>query len=510
MKPPTYSFNPYDWSTITPLLDSLVDASVTDHTFSDWLAKWNQLDIDLWDAYTQLKHPAYVDTRNQHAEAAFQAYVKNLYSTYISYTAKLTAKALRLQPDPPSEDHQQLWRRWHNQASLSTHDNLPILSEISQLENRYRTIMWQSTGAADWLERRDDLSSLLLRLLKLRRMLAQNSGLPTYLDYRWRELNRLDYSVADCQVFHHAVEKMVPEISAFRKQARPWDQAFPQVDNVERLTEGAEHILMQVDPAFGEIFHTMRNGYLDLGQRPNKASSNESWFFSGAGMPYIHVASGNVGSIFHESGHALHDYLSFQSHGSLWNFNGPEVFQEFAATSMDMLCWPYYAEAQGGIFRTSESIAARQNVLQLYLEFCFVRCTMEDAFEHWLYGEAPEGVKAADLDAKWLELKERFEPWDDEYASLDEKMTGWQRNTFSLYRYPLYMITYAMATVGTCQLARLAEEERARTVLNYKTALTLGNTRTLPELFNVTGITFPFNEQAVSEAIHFVFDEYHR
>jgi oligoendopeptidase F len=96
---------------------------------------------------------------------------------------------------------------------------------------------------------------------------------------------------------------------------------------------------------------------------------------------------------------------------------------------------------------------------------------MQDAFEHWLYGEAPEDVIPADLDAKWLELKERFEPWDDDYASEAEKMTGWQRNTWSLFRMPLYMITYPIAMVGTCQLGRLVQTDRARVINNYKAAL---------------------------------------
>ena len=206
-KMPTYPFNPYDWATITPLLDGLCDRPVSNAGFMDWLAEWNQLDINLWDAYTQLKHPAYVDTRNHEAEAAYQTYVKELYSTYIDYTSQLMAKALRIQPEPPSPSHQQLWRRWHNQASLSSPANLPIQSEISQLENHYRTIMWDyedvpANPLAYWIDRRDELNELMLALLTLRRTLAQNSGQPTYLAYRWRELNRLDYTIEDCQSFH--------------------------------------------------------------------------------------------------------------------------------------------------------------------------------------------------------------------------------------------------------------------------------------------------------------------
>jgi oligoendopeptidase F len=222
-------------------------------------------------------------------------------------------------------------------------------------------------------------------------------------------------------------------------------------------------------------------------------------------MPYIHVASANAGSVFHESGHSIHDYLSFQAQGSLWNLNGPEEFQEFAATSMDMLCWPYYAQTEGGLYIAAESAVARQSVLQMYHGFSVV-CVMQDAFEHWVYGEAPKDVTPADLDAKWLELKGRFEPWDDGYAS-EEAMTGWQRNTWSLFRMPLYMITYPMAIIGACHLGRLAETDRANVIKNYKMALTLGNTQSLPQLFRAVGLVFPFTDQVVEQAVQSILDQ---
>ena len=512
MNLPNYPFNPHDWTTITPLLDELVNKPVSKDGFLAWLEAWNQLDIDLWDAYTQLKHPAYVDTSNHKAEEAYQAYVKELYSTYIEYTNKLMVRALELQPKPPAPIYKQLWRRWHNQTTLLSSENLPVQAEISALENRYRTIMWQYDGTSEnplsyWMDRRDELNDLMMHLLKLRRTLAQNSGSQTYLVYRWQELNRLDYSIADCQAFHRAVEEMVPAIAEFRSRSAVWKQPFPQVDDANRLTEGTERILRQIDPEFGDIFQAMRDGYLDLGRRPNKAGSNESWFFSRAGMPYIHVASGNAAAVFHESGHSFHDYLSFQAHGSLWNFNGPEVFQEFASTGMEMLCWPYYEQSKGGLYTAAESVLARQSSLQTFLGFCGVQCVLEDAFEHWLYGNALNDVTPDDLDTKWLELKQRFEPWDDDYTNEDEKMTGWQRNTFSLFRWPLYMATYAMSMVGTCQLARLAEIDRKNTIENYKAALTMGNTQSLPELFRTVGILFPFTNDTVKDAIQYVFDQ---
>jgi oligoendopeptidase F len=265
--------------------------------------------------------------------------------------------------------------------------------------------------------------------------------------------------------------------------------------------------LTHIDPTFGALFHTMRPNYLDLGSRVGKADANEAWFLPRAGMPYLHVASPNAATLLHESGHAIHFYLSFQAQQSLWNFGGPEEFQEFVAIGMDMLGWPYYEQAMGGFYTATESRAGRQAVLQFYLEG-LANGVMEDAFEHWVYGQAPEDVTPAALDAKWLEVKQRFMPWDTSDASKEEAMTGWQRWNWSLFRLPLYMIAYPIAIVGVCQLGLHIQQDRARAVDNYKAALSLGNTETLSELFRIAGVTFPFTRQAVEAAVQFAREQY--
>lgn len=410
---PSYPFDPHDWKTITPLFQALAAAPVAADSFMAWLAQWNQLDIAIWDAYTQLKRPAYVDTSDQAAEQVYAAYVQELYSTYLGLTNTLINRALTLQPAPPTPTHAQLWQRWHNQRDLFHPASLPFQAEISQLETRYRNIMRGFTPenrVGYWLDRREELNDLMLRLLQARRELAQTGGLPTFLAYHWRQLNRLGYTIADCQIFHRAVETVVvPLVAQLRASGDALNQSSAEITDLGLLVDGIERILQQIDPTFGAVFQTLRDGYLDLGRRPGKAGAVEEWFFPGAGLPYLHVSTHNAGSVLHESGHGMHDYLSFQAHGSMWNLNGPEEFQEFAATSLDLLSWPYYAQAQGGPYTDAESVEARQSVLNGYLG-ALTNCTLEDAFEHWVYGEAPADVTPADLDAKWLELKRRFTP----------------------------------------------------------------------------------------------------
>ncbi len=506
-----YDFDPTDWSTIKSRYAALETMPVPAGGFMDWLEQWNQLDIDIWDAYTQLKRPAYVDTRNHEAERIYQAYVEELYSTYLGLTQTLRQRALTLQPEPPTPQYAQLWRYWHNQMDLFHADSIPIQAEISRMEGYYREIMTQYEDVpgqpnAYWLERRAELNDLMLDLLKQRRALAQVSGEPNFLAYRWRELNRLDYAIADTQAFHDAVETFVVPLIAEHRLYERLQPTVPEVSDPTALGAGVERILDQLDGTFGDVFRAMQADYLDIGSRPHKVPTLEAWFFPRAGLPYIHVGSNNIGPMMHESGHAIHFYLSFQEQGSMWNYAGPDEFQELIGVGMEHLAWPYYEQAQGGLFTAAESIAARQSALGFYAE-TLTNYVMQDAFEHWVYGAAPDDVTPADLDAKWLEIKQRFTPWDNQYASEAEAMTGWQRWAWSLFRMPLYIITYPLAVVGVSQLNRLVAADRAGTMENLKSTLVMGNTRPVTELFRAAGITFPYSAEAVAAAAQFIVDE---
>ena len=456
-----------------------------------------------------IKLRSYTNTNDPTDEQAYSNFSREYFSTYQGLNLKLATRALTLYPDPPVPLYSQIWRRWKNQIELFTPDNFAIQAKISDLENGYRQLTRQieqlpGNPISNWMEHRGEIDHMMMELLKLRRQLASASGLPTYLDYRWRELNRFDYSIGDYQTFHRQVELLiVPVVKKLRADKTQWPYP-PEISNTTLLMDGIERILNQVDKAFSDLFHEMRSGYIDLGSRPGKAYTNEQWFFPQTGMPYLHIASNDPGALFHECGHAAHEYLSFKKLHSLWTFSGPEEFQEFVAMSMDMLCWPYEIE-YSGFYTADDWKAIQHSTLHLYLDL-LTNCVMEDAFQHWIYGKAPEDITPADLDQKWLELKQRYFPWEIAHLSEEEAKTGWQRGNWSLFRIPLYAIAYAIAVVGACQLGKLAEINRETVIINYKAALMLGFTQTLPDLFHVAGVKFPFTPQMVEETLQFILD----
>ncbi|MDB5173964.1 MAG: putative family peptidase, partial [Phycisphaerales bacterium] len=66
-----------------------------------------------------------------------------------------------------------------------------------------------------------------------------------------------------------------------------------------------------------------------------------------------------------------------------------------------------------------------------------------------------------------------------------------------LYHSPFYYIEYGIAQLGALQLWMKARHDPRQALANYRSALALGGTRTLPELFRAAGIAFDFSQKTL-------------
>jgi oligoendopeptidase F len=374
---------------------------------------------------------------------------------------------------------------------------------------------WRATMAA-YLEQREKLNTLYLEMLRLRRQVAKNAGLPDFRAYKWRELARFDYTPEDCFTYHDAIEReVVPlaiRIYARRAAAlgqstmRPWDTKFDPhgeplrpFEDVSELEEGCQRIFDALDPALGDDFRVMRDGYLDLASRPNKGGGGFCEMFPVSGKPYIFMnavgSNEDVHTLLHEGGHAFHFMASRDK--LHWNQNGPMEFCEVASMSMELLAEPYLIKERGGFYTPAEAQRAFVDGLEETITFLPYMAVV-DAFQHWVYVDAPEDVSAADMDAKWTELWNRFMPGVD-YAGLEaEKETGWHQK-LHIFTVPFYYIEYGLAQLGALQVWRNSLEDRAAALQAYRHALSLGYTRGLADLFAAAKAKFAFDRQTVGD-----------
>ncbi|MDQ4078346.1 MAG: M3 family oligoendopeptidase [Chloroflexota bacterium] len=547
------TMNPLDWSTVKPHFDALRTVELTQDNVHRWLQKWSDLTAHLQEADAQIYRDVTENTADEEAEQRFLTFVEDIMPEWQKVEQALKEKVLAFEEFTPSNTTEQMMKRFQTEAAIYRDENVPLRSELMKLANEYEkivgglTIEWegqeetipqahlhlqdteQETRERAWrkimdayLGEREGLNELYLKMLRLRRQVARNAGFDNFRQYQWKALGRFDYTPEDCFTFHDAIEhEVVPLATQLYQELmqrlgfetlRPWDvdadphgeRLVPFKESAE-LEEGGYRIFEQVDPVLAQHFAAMRDGYLDLASRPKKAPGGYCSGFPISGKPYIFMNAvgthDDVGTLLHEGGHAFH-FMESQVQPLIWNYNGPMEFCEVASMAMELLAAPYLQKGKGGFYEEADARRANAQHLREILLF-LPYMAIVDAFQHWVYTEAPENVSSADLDAKWSELWERFVPGID-YSGLEtEKETGWHRKGH-IFTVPFYYIEYGLAQLGALQVWRNALADQAKAVADYRTALTLGNTRPLPALFEAAGATLAFDREMVGRLMDLI------
>ncbi|MCB0204397.1 MAG: M3 family oligoendopeptidase [Anaerolineae bacterium] len=539
--------DPLDWDTIQPHVDTLLAAELDRASAVAWLQRWSNLNAVMQEAGARIYRAVTENTADEAAEQRFNRFVEVIMPQMRVAEQALKQKLLAAADLPSADDTTLLMRRFRTEAEIFRAENVAIESKLDLLGNQYNkiagamTIEWQgetitvpkanslleepdrTTRKAVWrrmmdcfLAERGSLNDLYLEMLPLRRQLAVNAGYDSYRDIRWLQLARFDYTPEDCFTFHDAIEtEVVPLASQIYRDLqsrlgidamRPWDvdadpygQPLHPFSDVAELETGAQRIFDEVDPELGGYFRTMSTGYLDLASRANKAPGGYCNSFPVSGRPYIFMNAvgthDNLTTLLHEGGHAFH-FMESQRHQPLvWNQDGPMEFCEVASMSMELLSAPYLARDKGGFYSDAEARRAYADQLRKTVLF-FPYMAVVDAFQHWVYAEAPHSVTAADMDRRWRELVSRFMPgvnWDGLQTEME---TGWHRKGH-IFEAPFYYIEYGLAQIGALQVWRNALADQSGAVAAYRSALALGYTRPLPALFTAAGARFAFDRATV-------------
>ena len=543
------------WEDLAPRFDALQTQALTTETVPDWLEAWSDLAKDVGEAHAWLMRAKDENTADEGAEAAYGAFVREVLPNSETASQRLSERLLGLKGYTPAPEHTEFVRRLRNQADLFNETNAHLLSEIQALSNEFNKLKgalivkldgetltlpqaekrllepdrgvreraWRAIQAAE-AEVAPALDKLFLKLLSLRRQVAKNAGLPDFRAYQWRALDRFDYTPEDALTFHETIaETVVPllkEQLERRRRAlgvealRPWDfQVDPggrtplkPFETVGELEEGLTRIFSRLDPALGRQFDAMRGGWLDLEPRAGKVPGfGYSLPFPKSERAYIyHSAVGthaDVWVMLHEAGHSFHALAASAAHDLVWNRETGAEFAEVASQAMELLALPYLEEEQGGFYTREEAARARDEQLERVLRL-LCGTAHADAFQHWLYADAPEDVTVEAMDAKWVELSERFSPGVD-WAGLERAhQKGWQM--IHLFFVPFYMLEYALAYLGALQVWRNSLTNKEEALKKYREALVLGGSRSLPELFEAAGATFALDRETVGELAAFV------
>ena len=196
-----------------------------------------------------------------------------------------------------------------------------------------------------------------------------------------------------------------------------------------------------------------------------------------------------------------HEPLTFLQHA-------PLEFCEVASMSMELIGAPhlevFYGEGDGDEAGGGGAARARRRHLEGIIRFFPWMATI-DQFQHWLYTHPAHSSE--ERQAAWLEVMSRFGSSVVDWSGHEEARRWlWQRQ-LHLFHYPFYYVEYGIAQMGALQLWQRYREDPAGALAGYRRALSLGGTRTLPELFDAAGLRFALDEATLRPLLEGVMGE---
>lgn len=539
------------WHDVAPYYEQLAGAPLGDDTVEGWLGQWSRLEELVGEAGTLAMIAYTANTADAHAETRYLRFSTEVFPRMDEQRVRLARRLLAFGWSRP--DIAVLLRQFRTDAEIFRSENVALFAELEGLDASYQKITgglivdWDGEektipqlqpflqlqdravrerafrlGADAYMARRDDLTALFDKMFELRQRVAANAGFANFQDYSFQSKHRFDYTPADCERFHHAVEQtVVPAVErllAHRKALmkvdtlRPWDLAVdpdrypalrPFTSNAE-LVARARGIFTNVDRELGDQFGTMTDeGLLDLESRPGKAPGGYCTKLEARGRPFIFMNAvgvpDDVHTLIHEAGHSFHTFLS---HGQpwLWQRSTGSEAAELASMSMELLAAPSLG-APVGYYSASDARRARVEHLEDVL-ITLPHIASVDAFQSWIYTSG-EGHDADARDEAWLAIRARFERGVDWNGLRAERVARWYRQ-LHIFQYPFYYIEYGIAQLGALQLWRRSLDDPAAAVAGYKRALSLGGTRSLPEIFDAAGASLVFDADTMAGLVELV------
>lgn len=365
------------------------------------------------------------------------------------------------------------------------------------------------------LQDREALDDLFNQLIRLRDQVAKNAGCADYREYKFKALGRFDYTVEDCLAFHDAIEKLIVPIvkqlnqkkadKLGKAKLKPWDlevdpdglAPLKPFANGEELIDKSITVFQKLDTYFGDCLKTMKTGgFLDLDSKAGKAPGGYNYPLYESGIPFIFMnaagAQRDLTTMVHEGGHAVHSFLSRDL--ELTGFKSlPSEVAELASMSMELLTMDLWSE-----FYTDETDLKRAKLEQIESVVKVLPWIAQiDAFQHWIYTHPAHTVE--ERTAEWLQLGKRFGTGLVDYTGYENvQESGWQKQ-LHLFEVPFYYIEYGIAQLGALGVWSNYKKDPAKALTDYKNALSLGYTKSIPEIYETAGLKFDFSQSALED-----------
>ena len=539
------------WDDVAPYFDDLAERGLDASTVEAWLRAWSRLEELVTEAAALAMIAYTIDTSDPEKEKDHLRFSTDILPKMEERSVELARRFVALGYDTP--ELATTLARFRTSIDIFREANVPIFSELEELSARYQritgsmTVEWEGVerplpqlqpflkspdravrerafraATQPYIEERGALAGLFDRMFQLRQQAARNAGFANYRDYVFPAKVRFDYTPADVERFHEAVEQQVtPAVARVLEQRRrrlgldvlrPWDLAVDPYratplrpfETVDQFVSTARRVFDRVDPVLGGQFQTMIDErLLDLDSRKGKAPGGYCETLHFRGRPFIFMNAvglvDDVMTLLHEAGHAFHAFASHRQ-PLIWQRHPGSEAAELASMSMELLAAQHLAQPTG-YFSPQDHRGAWLEHLEDVL-VSLVHIASVDAFQTWIYTH-PEGADAEARDEAWLRIRRRFERGVDWTGLETERIARWYRQ-LHIFMYPFYYIEYGIAQLGALQIWRNSLKDPAGAVAQYREALALGAVRSLPEMYRAAGAQLTFDAELIGELVALV------
>ena len=550
-------FSLTDWATLEPYFIQLQNKEInSSEDLEQWLKDMSEMEAFISEDACWRQVRMTCDTENKTLEEAFNFFFMEIQPKIQPYADILNKKLVEC-PFTKGLDQEKYFtylRSVRKSIDLFREANIPLQAEAAVLQQQYGSIagkmMIEQDGqeytlqqAGKFLESEDrqiretvykkiaerrlvdkePLNELFSKLIALRHQVALNAGFSNYRDYKFAEMGRFDYTPASCFQFHEAVKKeVVPLVNQIYQEQqqrlgldnmRPWDtEAEPAgIEPLRPFTDGRDLLdksikcLDALNPFFGDCLRKMDAlNHLDLDSRKGKAPGGYNMPLAESGAPFIFMNAASqmsdLTTMVHEGGHAIHSFLA---HGlELTGFKEyPTEMAEVASMAMELFTmdhWDVFFDNEEEMKR-----AKRHQLERVITIFPWIATI--DKFQHWVYENPSHTIE--ERKENWLRILNEFATSAIDYSGLESfRSYNWQRQ-LHLFEVPFYYIEYGIAQLGAIGMWKQYRDNPEKGLENYMKGLSLGGTKTLPDLYAAAGIDFDFSPEKISELMIFVKDE---
>lgn len=546
-----------DWASLQPYFETLATREIQSKAeLEKWLEDVSEIQAVISEdaCWRQIKMTC--DTEDKALEESFTFFCMEI-EPHIKPYADALNKKLMASPfvsELDTETYFTYLRSVKKDIELFHENNIALSAELSVLAQQYGAITGKMSVTIDEQEytlqqaakflmlsdrtkreavyhqvaarRKEDeetLNNLFDELLAKRHQIALNAGFANYRDYKFEELGRFDYTVADCENFHASIKEFILPLvedlySHKQKQLnlevlKPYDidaepigqlPLAPFADGQE-LLEKSIQAFSNLRPYFGDCLRKMQSLHqFDLESRKGKAPGGYNCPLAETGAPFIFMnAAGtadDVVTMMHEGGHALHSFLSHPLKLSAFK-EYPMEMAELASMSMELFSmdeWHLFYKNDNELTR------AKTEELERALSI-FPWIAIIDKFQHWLYTHP--GHTQTELKDAWLSIHQEFSPCNLHWDGLEANRSILWQKQLHLFEVPFYYIEYGIAQLGALAMWKQYKTNKELTLDNYMLALSKGYTQSLKELYTTAGISFDFSANNVKALSDFVKNE---